>query len=193
MKTLLLAVLLAAATAAKAAESPMKKPAPAAAVAALLRFQTPAGWRRGEYANSGGADPVIEFEKGADRIAVYVYGAPGSSYKTPEDFMTGPAATTMGRAPDRAGLALVAGRNVALYRRRFPLADGDPHVVSSAPPRFGSAIYCVLSAAADGRFAVLAYSRESPIPDTEERGEKAWESFLKSVKPSGPKTAGPKP
>ena len=195
MKPVLLAVLLAAATAVKAAEPPMKKHAhaPAPAVAALLRFQAPAGWRRGDYANSGGADPVVEFEKGADRIAVYVYGAPCSSYKTPEDFMTGPAATTMGRAPDRAGSALVAGRNVALYRRRYPLADGDPHAASSAPPRFGSAIYCVLPAAADGRFAVLTYSRESPIPDTEERGEKAWESFLKTVKPSGPNTAGPKP
>lgn len=193
MRLLLLVSALAAATAAQAAETPMKKPSPAAAVASLLRFQAPAGWRRGEYANSRGADPVVEFEKGADRIAVYVYGAPGSSYKTPADFLGSPAATTMGRAPDPAGSAVVAGRGVALYRRRFPLADGDPHAASSAPPRFGSAVFCVLPPAADGRFAVLTYARESPIPGLDDRGEKSWNSFLKTVRVPGPKSAGRQP
>lgn len=193
MRPFLLAAALAAAAAVHAAETPMKKPSPAAAVASLLRFRAPAGWRSGEYANSRGADPVVEFEKGADRIAVYVYGAPGSSYKTPEDFFGGPAATTMGRAPDTAGRVLVDGRGVALYRRRFPLADGDPHAVSSAPLRLGTAVFCVLPPAADGRFAVLTYSRESPIPDLEDRGEKVWNSFLKTVRVPGPTSAGPKP
>ena len=117
----LAAVLLGAAVAAQ----PPQSGSPAArAVAAVVSFTAPAGWARSDYANSGGADPVVAFEEGSDRIAVYLYGSPGSFYKTPADFMLGPAATTMGRAPERAGEALVDGHAVAPAPARLRSSAG---------------------------------------------------------------------
>lgn len=187
MKRLLIAVLLAASPAAAAENSmttpaPAPTPAPGDAVLSAWRFAAPAGWRRVDYANAGGADAVVSFEKGSDRLTLRLYGAPGSFYKTPEAFFSGPAATTMGKAPDRAGTATVDGRSVAVYARRYPLADGDPHTVGPATARFGDEKFCVLPPGADGRFVVAGYSRESPIPDTKGVGEKAWKSLLKSLK-----------
>lgn len=193
MRTALLAVLVLAA-ACSAADTPMKKtpPASASAFAALVRFTEPAGWDRSDYSNSGGADAVISFEKGLDRISVYLYGAPGSFYKTPSDFMRGPAATTMGRPPVRTASGVVAGSRVSVYRRRFPLAEGDPHIPSPRE-RLGSESFCVLPPAADGRFVVLSYARETPAPDPRSLGETAWKAFLKGVsRPPVPKRA-PKP
>ena len=180
MRTSLLAVLVLAAAVAAAVETPMKKPE---AVSTRLSFKGPAGWLKSEYANSAGADPVVEFEKGSDRVSIDLFGAAGSAYKTPEAFLLGPAATTMGKAPARAGEATVAGRAVAVWRRQFPIADSGPHMTSAAPPRMGTETFCVLPPSADGRFAVLSYARENPIPDPEGRGEKAWKAFLKTVKP----------
>jgi hypothetical protein len=176
-----------AALAVWAAASPAPAARPAGAIAALVRFQAPAGWTRSDDANSAGADPVVSFERGADRIAVYAYGAPGSAYRTPADFLKGPAATTMGRPPVRAGSAVVAGRKTPLYRREIPLIDSDPHESTGRPPRMGVEIFCVLAPAADGRFLVLARSRSTPVPDLEARGDKDWKVFLKTVRPAGPK------
>jgi len=183
MKTALLAVLLAAAGAAAAA---------AAATKMNLTFKGPEGWRRRDYSNAGGADPVVKFEKGADSITVRQYGAKGSFYRAPEQFMSGPAATTMGKTPDFLGRIKVAGGDVEVYKREFPISTLDPHSASSAPERMGSETFCVLPAASDGRFAVLSWSRESPIPDAHDRGEKAWLAFLKTVAPAvTPKTKNP--
>jgi len=175
MKRALPAVLLLSAAAASA-----PRPGPAAAVDAVVRFAAPAGWTRSDYAN--GADPVVAFENGADRLLVRVYGAPGSAYKTPAEFLQGPAASTLGRPPERAGAATVAGRQTPLYRHRIPVGLGDPHVADGRPPRLGPEVFCVLPARADGRFAVLSHARESEIPDLAGLGEKAWKSLLKSAR-----------
>jgi len=185
METLRLALLLSAASA-MAAPPPAAKPS-ADAVAAVVSFRDPLQWKRSDYANSMGADPVVSFAKGSERISVYVYGAPGSAYKTPEDFMKGPAATSMGQAPARAGSARVAGRETAVYRRSYPLGDDDPAKPEAGPARLGEQLFCVLPPAADGRFAVLAHDQNRPLPGPSSTGGGVWKAFLKSVKPAGPK------
>jgi hypothetical protein len=150
----------------------------------LIRIRPPEGWSRWAYANTGGADLVLRFENRSDVLAVTVYGAKGSFYKSVADFMTGPAATTMGRPPDLAGEETVAGHKVTLYRRQFPLGIGDPpHSDPTRLPPMGKELFCVLPPFGDGRFVVLSYQRESPFPDPdpEKKGGNAWEAFLKSV------------
>ena len=115
-------------------------------------------------------------------VQVRVFGAPGSDYPTPEYFLTGAAASEQGAAPSDAGTVTVAGRKLALRRRRFPIAVSDPHRPSMGKSPLGTEVFCVLPLK-DGRYAVLAYLRESPIPDLHRKGEKAWAAFLKTVKP----------
>jgi len=93
----------------------------------------------------------------------------------------------MGRAPARAGAAKVGGREVALYRRSYPLGDYDPSKPEAGPPRLGEQLFCVLPPAADGRFAVLAHDQNRPLPGPDSSGGAAWKAFLKTVKPAGPK------
>lgn len=175
-----LALLAALAAVAAAPEKPVKDPSPAAVVRSVVRFTGPKGWNKEEYANGGGADPVVAFADGLDRISIRVFGAPGSAYKNPAAFLSGPAASTMGKKPDAAGRARVAGRTVPLYSHGVPVMIGDPHVRSGAPTMLGREVFCVLPAA-KGRFVVLALARETPTPDPERKGEKAWQAFLKTV------------
>jgi hypothetical protein len=169
-----------------AAPPPAAKPS-ADAVAALVTFKDPNRWKRSDYANSMGSDPVVSFSRGSERIAVYGYGAPGSAYQTPDDFLKGPAATTMGRLPVRAGSTTIGGREVALYRRGYPLGDYDPSRPEAGPPRMGEELFCILLPAADGRFAVLAHDESLPGSGPASSGGAAWKAFLKSVRPAGPK------
>lgn len=183
MKRLIAAAgLILALTAGAGAEATVKTKTPTQAVAALLRFTPPKGWTPVEYANAEGADPVLRFENLSDAVQIRVFGAPGSDYRTPEDFMAGPAATEMGAAPAAAGTASVAGRKLALHRRRYPLESPNPHGPPSPKSPMGSEVFCVLPLK-DGRFAVLAYRRATPLPDLSQKGEKAWAAFLKTVKP----------
>lgn len=188
MKLFLIAALALSASAAGSVEVPktVKAQTPSQSVAALVSHRPPKGWKAEEYANNDGADPVVAFSDGLDRITVRAFGGPGSGYKSPALFLSGAAASTMGRKPESAGSVTVAGRRVALYRRGFPINLGDPHA-PSGPPMLGREIFCVLPASG-GRFVVLAYSRESPAPDLEGRGDAAWEAFLKTVKLPGRKT-----
>lgn len=165
-----------------APEPTMKNPLSRETVAGLIEVSPPAGWNRRPYSNSGGADLVVAFEHGSDRLVVQVFGAKGSFHKTPADFLAGPGATTMGRAPEKKGEALVAGKPLALFRRRFPLLEGGPHDSSPAKPLMGVESFCVLPPFKDGRFVVISLQRENPIPDIERTGEKAWESFLRAVR-----------
>lgn len=174
MKRLILAAALILGTAAGAAAEAEKK-TPSREVAALLSFSPPKGWTLDEYANAGGADPVVRFENLPDAVQVRLFGAPGSDYPTPEDFLLGAEAA-------EAGAATVAGRKLALHRRRFPLEARDPHRPSAGKSPLGTEVFCVLPLKG-GRYAVLAYLRESPIPDPRRKGEKAWEAFLKTVRP----------
>ena len=183
MRLLTLVVLsLTLAPAASAAEVTVKTKTPAAAVAALVHFTAPKGWATSDYANSGGADPVVRLANLSDAITLKVYGAPGSAYATPEIFLTGPAATSQGAAPIKDGTVSVAGRKLTLYRRRFPINVPNPHG-PPAPLMLGSEMFAILPASGKS-FVVLSRVRESPIPDIESRGEKAWAAFLKSVKPA---------
>lgn len=185
--TAVLLALSAAASAAENVEAPKPvKPTPAQAVAAVVALKPPTGWAAEEYANNGGADPVVAFADGVDRIAVRVFGGPGTGYKKPAAFLASPAASTMGRKPEKIGSVKVAGRELDLFRHEVPVNLGDPHA-ASAPPTLGREIFCLLPAAG-GRFVVLSYARESPAPDLEGGGEKAWEAFLKTVKLAGRKT-----
>ncbi|MDD5302008.1 MAG: hypothetical protein PHS14_02780 [Elusimicrobia bacterium] len=190
MRLALSAVLALSAAASAAipmeASKTVKAPTPSQAVAALISHQPPKGWQVEEYANGGGADPVVAFVDGLDRIAVRVFGAPGSGYKNPASFLSGPAASTMGRKPEKVGSVTAAGRQLALYRRGFPINLGDPHS-PSGPASLGREVFCILPASG-GRFIVLSYARESPAPDMDQRGEKAWGAFLRTVKLAGRKT-----
>ncbi len=188
MKLALFAALALSAAAAAAPveeKKPVKAPTPSQTVSGVLRYKAPGGWRVEEYANAGGADPVVAFVDGVDRISVHVYGAPGSAYKNPAKFLAGPAASTMGAKPEKVGSVAAAGRDLILYRHGIPVSLGDPHA-ASGPPMLGREIFCLLPGPG-GRFLVLSYARESPAPDLEGRGEKSWEAFLKTVKLVGRK------
>jgi hypothetical protein len=183
MNRLIWTAALILSTAAGAAEGgTVKTKTPAQAVAALLSFTPPKGWSVVEYANAGGADPVVRFEDLSDAVQIRLFGAPGSDYPTPKDFLAGPAASEQGAAAADAGTAAVAGKKLKLHRRRFPIEAADPHRPSPGSSIMGTETFCVLPLKG-GRFAVLAYRRASPIPDLHRKGEKAWEAFLKTVKP----------
>lgn len=178
MRRLLPAVLLLSAVLAPAAEPKT----PSQAVAAVLSFKEPKGWTLDQYANAGGADPVVRYENLSDAVQVRLFGAPGSDYPTAKDFMAGAASSEEGHAPSAAGTAVVAGKTLPLYKRRFPMEARDPHRPTAPSSLKGTEIFCVLPLKG-GRYAVLAYRRETPVPDMKRKGEKAWEAFLKTVRP----------
>jgi hypothetical protein len=180
-RLLLAAALILAAAAGATAEEKVKTKTPAQAVGALLAFTPPKGWTASGYANAEGADPVVRFEKLSDAVVIRVFGAPGSAYATPKDFLAGPAGSDQGAAPESAGTAAVAGKKVELHRRSFSIEASDPHRPSPGRSLKGSEVYGVVPLK-KGRFAVLAYRRESPIPDIDQAGEKAWTAFLKSIR-----------
>jgi hypothetical protein len=163
-------------------------PTPRAAseiIEGLIRIEPPSGWGREAYSNTGGVDLVVRFEDRLDRLAVYIYGAKGSFYRSVEDFMSGPGATTMGSPPDITGEEIVAGQKVTMYRRGFPLSVGDPHDYDpTRTPLMGKEFFCILPPFEDGRFFVLSYQRESPFPELgpKTKGGNAWKAFLKSVR-----------
>ncbi len=177
MSRLLLAALLAAPAAAELGSPGSLE------MAKYVTWKGPKGWRVEEYANGGGADPVVAYVYGQDRLTVRLFGAPGSAYKDAAAFFAGPAATSMGKKPGSSGTAKVAGKTLPVRTRTFPVMLGDPHTRGAAPPLTGRERFVVLPLA-EGRFAVLAMARESPAPDLERTGEKAWKAFLASVAPA---------
>jgi hypothetical protein len=181
-RLLLAAALILAAAAGATAEEKVKTKTPAQAVGALLAYTPPKDWSASAYTNAEGADPVVRFERLSDAIVIRVFGASGSAYATPKDFLAGPAGSEQGAAADAAGAAVVAGQKLELHRRSFSIEAPDPHRPSPGRSLKGSEVYAVLPLK-KGRFAVLAYRRESPIPDLERAGEKAWAAFLKTIRP----------
>lgn len=175
----LAALLLAAPSEAKMKEAP---PAPAALVRAAVSFKAPAGWKESAHAN--GPDPVLELRSGLDRIVLRVFGGAGSAYATPELFLKGPAAGTLGSAPQPAGEARVAGRALTLYEHGYPIMQGDPHVPSpGGRPPLAIERY-VLLPLPGGRFVVAGHAYESPIPSADPAGAKAFAAFLETLKPA---------
>lgn len=176
MKRLILAAaLILGAAAGAAAEGKVKAKTPSQEVAALVSFTPPKGWTLDEYANADGADPVVRFENLVDVVQVRVFGAPRSDYPAPEDFLLGSDAS-------EDGTVSVAGRKLALHRRRFAIVPRDPHHPSALKSPRGKEVFFILPLK-DGRYAVIAYLRASPIPDLHRTGEKAWAAFLKTVRP----------
>ncbi len=180
MKRLIAAGLLMGMACGAAAEGTVKTRTPAQAVAALVKFTAPKGWTPVEYAN--GVDPVLRFEHLSDAVQLRAFGAPDSDYPTPKDFMAGPAATEEGAAPAADGTVNVAGKKLALYRRKFSTGVSNPHGPPQPKAPMGTEWFCVLPLKGS-RFVVLTYRRSTPAPDMEGKGEKAWREFLKTVKP----------
>lgn len=152
-----------------------------------VRFASPPDWERSEFTSSDGMDTAVEFSQGDDRISILVFGAPGSAYKTPADFLAGPRAMSGEAAPVRAGVEKVAGKKTILYRRQFPLGDtrqtDDDDDAEEA--RMGTEIFCIVPPGADRRFVVLSYARENDEADPAGVGAKAWAAFLKTIRSPG--------
>lgn len=160
-----------------------KKPMPVepgAAFRALAAFTAPKGWAPEEYAN--GPDAVLRYEKGLDRISLRLYGSKGSAHKDPADFLRGPAATTMGKAPEPVGHVLVGGKKRPFYKRGYPIMLGDPHVRGGIPPALAVEHFVVLPLS-DGLFLVAAHAFESPVPSPRKDGEDEFLAFLRTLKP----------
>lgn len=184
MRLLLAAVVALLPASLGAAEGKVsKKPIPAepgAAFRPLATYAAPAGWTPQEYAN--GPDAVLRFQKGLDRISLRLYGAKGSAHKNPGDFLRGPAATTLGKAPEVVGQARVGGLKLAFYKRGYPIMLGDPHLRGGAPPALATEHFVVLPLSG-GLFLVAAHAYESPIPSSSKDGEDAFLAFLRTLKP----------
>lgn len=139
-------------------------------------FLSPPGWEKEEVGTP--SDPYVSYSMGADTIKVRLVGGGGSRYRSEESFLKGYEATTMGRPPREVRKVGVAGREVALYSHGYPIMLGDPHVSDPRPPQLAAEQFVILP---HGRkFFVLSWSHESPAPDPDFAGEKAWETFLSS-------------
>lgn len=178
LAALLAAGLAAAPEPAMSSRSPID---PAGDVRAAVSFKVPPGWT--EEAHANGPDPVLTLRSGLFRISLAVYGARGSAYATPELFLRGPAASTLGAAPRPAGEALVAGKKRPLYERGFASSLGDPHAPSGGRPALATERFLILPLTR-GRFAVAAYAFEDPIPSSKPDGARAFEAFLKTLRPA---------
>lgn len=177
---LLAVLLLAPATEAKKmpAEPAL---APAALVRAAVSFSAPAGWREDAHAN--GPDPVLELRKDLDRISLSLFGARGSAYATPAEYLRGPGAGTLGKPPQAVAELAVGGRKRVLYEHGVTMMMGDPHAPPGGGPPLATERF-VLLPLPDGRFLVAAHRFESPVPSVERAGEKAFSALLKTLKPA---------
>jgi len=138
------------------------------------RYVEPAGWQAEK------SDSSLRFSRGVDVIKARWFGGKGSRYAAAGDYLVGFEATTMGKTPEKARLAKVAGRKVWVYRHGYPIDLGDPHAASPGPVQLASEEFCILPMGT--RFLVLSWAHESPVPDPEAAGEKAWEAFLSSLR-----------
>jgi len=93
-------------------------------------------------------------------------------------FLKGFEATTMGKAPERVRQVKAGGRKVWVYRHGYPVDLGDPSAPPAGAPALASEEFCVIPLG--GKFFVLSFAHESPIPDPEAAGEKAWAALLAS-------------
>lgn len=160
-----------------------KKPMPVepgAAFRARASFTPPAGWAPEEYSN--GPDAVLHYKKGLDRISLRLYGSKGSAHKDPAEFLRGPAATTMGQAPEAVGQVLVGGKKRPFYKRGYPIMLGDPHARGGMPPALAVEHFVVLPLP-DGLFLVASHAFESPVPAPRKDGDDAFLAFLRGLKP----------
>ncbi|MBI5210667.1 MAG: hypothetical protein HY927_11910 [Elusimicrobia bacterium] len=145
------------------------------------RYTVPPGWEAEETASD--ADPAVTLSKGQDAIKIRLLGGPGSRYAGPREFLEGFEARTMGRPAEDLGLVAVAGVKTRLYRAGVPIMLGDPHVRDPRPPQLAWTQFCVLPSG--DRFIVLSWTLESPVPDPEAAGEKAWRRFLSAFELKG--------
>jgi hypothetical protein len=145
------------------------------AFAGVARCKAPSEWLI-EQADDA-VNPSLRFSDGQNIIRVGLMGGPGSRYATAAEYLTGFAATTMGRPPEQLRIIKVAGIETCLYRHGYPVQLGDPHVLDTRAPMLAEAEFCLLPMKA--KFVVLSWAREGP-PNPTELGDETWKSFLDS-------------
>ena len=158
-----------------AGEGPVHKPALDSFGPA--RYAAPAGWELQK--KDSAADPWRRFTQDSDVIEIKLVGGKGSRYASSADYLAGFEATTMGKPPEKLRQARVAGLKVWIWRHGYPINLGDPHVVDPRPPQLAREEFCLIPCGK--KFLVLKWAHESPIPDLNAVGKKAWESFLGSL------------
>ena len=141
-----------------------------------IGYSAPSGWELER--NKPGREPELRFSKDLDAIKIRLRGGKGSRYASASDFVQGFEATTLGRPPEKLRKIRVAGRRVWLYRHGYPVMLGDPHMQDPRPPQLAQEEFCVIPWG--GKFWVLSWTLDSPVPDPEAAGERAWELFLSS-------------
>ncbi|MBI3298885.1 MAG: hypothetical protein HYZ75_12015 [Elusimicrobia bacterium] len=147
------------------------------AIEALAGYKAPAGWTVERRAK--GQDAALELTRAGVLISVRLFGGKGSEYSVPDAFLASPAASTMGRPPEGIGRTRISGKAYPMYKRGVPSLDGDPHAPGGSPALSEERFLLV---PVKGRFFVLSYRDENPLPDPSGKGEKAWQAFLRSFK-----------
>ena len=145
----------------------------------LIRYQAPPGWD--VDSDTTAPDAYARFRLGEDVIAIRAFGGPGSAYADQAAFLESPSARTLGKTPRRAGQAKVGTAKLPLFRRGYPIRMGDPRRRGAPAGPLADEVFCVLPAGE--RFLVLSYARENPAPDPKSGGRKAWEAFLRALRP----------
>jgi hypothetical protein len=148
--------------------------------AGVARCEAPRGWEIER--TDGAADPELRFSSGENIIRACLFGGAGSRFATQAAYLTGFAATTMGRPPERIRPARVAGIEIWIYRHGYPIQLGDPHVHDPRPPTLADEEFCLIPL--KERFVVLSWACEGP-PNPDHSDNDAWQSFLDSFRIDG--------
>jgi hypothetical protein len=172
-QTALLAAVIASALAG-AGEAPV--PQPVLESFGPARYAAPADWEAER--KDAAVDPSARYSRGLDVIKIRLLGGKGSRYSGPADYLKGFEATTMGKAPEKVRQVKAGASKVWLYRHGYPVDLGDPSAPPAGAPALASEEFCIVPHG--GRFFILSFAHESPIPDPEAAGEKAWALFLAS-------------
>ncbi len=148
----------------------------------LASYAPPKGWK---LEKSSAADPSVVIKNLRHVIRIRLFGGKNSRYGEPSDFLDGFQARTMGRPPRKGRVVKVSGIRTRIFNRRYPINLGDPHEAGTGDPDMADEEFCFVPVG--GRFFVLSYALESPMPDLDDLEGAAWKSFLKSFKLLGKK------
>lgn len=141
-------------------------------------YQAPRDWTVQRSSRAG--DSIVTLTSGAHLLRVRLLGGKDSKYLAPKNFLESFEAGTYGNGPAKKGTVVVAGARRPLYVRSYAIRLGDPHVPTLKPvlaeERF------VIVPAQDGKYFVLSYAWEDPIPELGDEGEQAWTALLSSFR-----------
>jgi hypothetical protein len=141
-------------------------------------YKLPAGWTVEKTARA--IDPALRLSRPPDVIWARLFGGTGSHYATPDEYLGGIEASTMGRPPETNEVVTVSSIKTRFYRHGYPINLGDPHEVNSRPPQLATEQFCIVPAS--DRFFVLGYAHESLLPELSREGDEAWQGFLQSFR-----------